>query len=205
MKFDLIKHDLDFTKTFSYFIDHMHWESTLSNKIVDNIDFEKGKFYTFQPITANLKKIYDFSEGGILPQNIPYKSGDSIWMEIPNIKSEIANFVYNSALENVIDFVFFEDYNASPRNKHLVIDNVDLIIYKEQIYYLIKNPILLKDLKNAIQKTQSLTHSILLLGKGLKTQKFDSEEDFDTVSKSAVIIGTTAYDGEGFIFWEKNN
>ena len=31
------------------------------------------------------------------------------------------------------------------------------------------------------------------------------ENDFENICEHLIRIGTTAYDGEGFIFWEKND
>ena len=202
---NLIKHNLDFSKTYPYFLDHIDWNISLSNSIVKNIDFQKGNFYTLQPDNANLEKLYKFKQMGILPQNIPFKKGNSIWQEVPNIDKEIADLIFDYLSGNENNFVFMDHYFGRVKDRDLLIESVNLILFKEEIYYLLQNPALKEGIINAIKTTQNIVHSILLFGKELKKTTVEDEDDFDDISKNAVIIGTTAYDGEGFIFWEKNN
>lgn len=64
---DFIKCDLEFDKTFSYFIDHIDCGKTLSGKVIKEIDFSKGNFFTFLSPDAKNERMYDFSHGGIMP------------------------------------------------------------------------------------------------------------------------------------------
>jgi hypothetical protein len=73
MNREIKKHHLDFEKTIHYFIDHIEADKTLSQKIVEKMNFNQGIFYTFLPSNAEISKLYDFPCGGIIPP-IPYGS-----------------------------------------------------------------------------------------------------------------------------------
>ena len=94
----LYKHKLDFDRTLEYVKDNWDDVTTLSREILNLLDFKTGYFFTLLPSDANLKAIYDFKLGGILPQ-FPeqehivngYRSTFS-W--IPTIDTEISHLIF---------------------------------------------------------------------------------------------------------------
>ena len=71
MNREIKKYKLDFEKTVSYFVDHIQCEKTLSQRLVEKVNFNQGVFYTFLPSNAEIGQLYEFPYGGIIPP-IPY-------------------------------------------------------------------------------------------------------------------------------------
>ena len=140
------KYDLDFEKTIAYFLKHIDWGTSLSKKMVEKINFNNGFFFTFQPINADKQKLYNLNSGGILPQQEPIrlpKFSKSIFVPIPDIVPNIADYIFTFLNTNEKRLMIFENFEARPQDKYLNWEDENLIKKDNEIYYILKKILLL--------------------------------------------------------------
>jgi hypothetical protein len=111
----LNRYELDFEKSLNYFAWQMKMGNSLSLELIKELNFYTGQFFTLLPENADLAILYNFLEGGILPQNPTYvqtdkmgkKLGSYTW--IPTATKEIAEFIYKKMKKNKNMTCIFED------------------------------------------------------------------------------------------------
>ncbi|MFZ0564655.1 MAG: hypothetical protein WAM28_00435 [Chlamydiales bacterium] len=94
----LHKHVLDFDADWKFTYDSLDDVNKLSSKLLDLLDFKSGNFFTLLPEEANIKKLYEFKTGLILPQSEEsyYVNGKkSTFTRIPTIDEEIPDSILN--------------------------------------------------------------------------------------------------------------
>lgn len=188
--------------TEKYFKEHLDANTSFSNKIINNINFQHGTFFTFLPSDAAFEQLYDFEIGWILP---PFgKNIQGNYEIIPTMNQEISEYI--------IDYVKFEDrlalfehYNATPTDPHIVIEGIGITFFGNEVYYFANHKTSDKTIKKALQKTKMIWHSLTLLAHGIESLPPQlTEEDLNNVCAHLTHVITTAYDGEGYIIWEKS-
>lgn len=94
--YQLIKHSLEFELPYLFFKDSLEDANTLSNELLNLLNFKDGSFFTLLPEDANLERIYELETGLVLPQypEIPNETGKGSYQYIPNIEDEISDFIY---------------------------------------------------------------------------------------------------------------
>ncbi|WP_154017597.1 hypothetical protein [Criblamydia sequanensis] len=209
MSMQLFKYYLEYNKTYPYFIDHMNWGTALSKEITKNITFEKGRFFTLLVETADLEKMYDFRHGGILPQNKPLKSHPTFvqckYVPLPRIiETEVCNYVFDFLSEQSERIVIFEDFELRPYDKNLEKEGLQLSIHNDEVYYIASSGVRKESVDSAVFSTQSAWHSVMVMANKISNlPKNLTQKDFQNICENVSQIATTAYDGEGFVFWEK--
>lgn len=206
------KHELDFEKTYRYFIDHIECESALSKKILNEIDFKQGIFFTILPENAILDKLYKFREGEINP---PESTGEIhynkitklpfILQRIITMDKELSKFIAKFLKKNENPCVVIEDVMREPTEKDLKIKDVDLAFNGTEVYYILKPNTPEQSIYKAIRKADAIWHFLTVLTHGSNFLTNLTEENFSTVLSSINYIVTGAYDGEAHIYWEKRH
>jgi hypothetical protein len=198
------KYDLDFRKTINYFIDHVKCGNFLSEMLIKKINFHNGSFFTLLPDNANLENIYDFPFGGILKgservYNTPFSNAWSV----PNIDIELSEFIHKYLLKNLMNFAVFEHVIAKPEDPRLKINDITIAIFKDQVYYVAFKKTSTDLIEKIVRKTGRVWHFLAVLTQGNIPSKL-TEKDFDTICENLSYVIAGAYDGEGYIIWEKN-
>ncbi len=207
----IIKHRLDFNKTYPFFIDHIKCDKTLSQEVVKRIDFKQGDFFTILPKNAVISRLYKFSEGGIIPLLV--LEGETRFnlsgvaftpREIRSTDDDLVGFTIKYLKTNSKRFLFVDSYNESPNDSHMGIENTKPLFYKSEVHYVLDQDNSANEIKNAIYKSDVIWHSLILLVE--KFDEFPSYFDDDIFSQICskikyVILG--AYDGESYIIWQK--
>jgi hypothetical protein len=205
----LFRYPLRYEFLYPYFKDILEGANTLSDELINMVNFDQGDFFTLLPNEINLERIYEFKMGGILPQYEEiYNENGSSYQYIPNIDNElseyIASLLHDSASTCIIDDVLRE-YN----NPHLEYFRMKrlLLKHKNELYYKINadqaNP---HDIKKCLGKSTAFWHSLCIL----TCASFDDIDETLTLKKikeiclKTYLIIVGAYDGEGYVFWERN-
>lgn len=201
----LTRHDLVYEKTFPFFL-----EQTSSNRYVyqiveKNVDFKSGCFFTLLPSNYLNHLIYDFNYGGILPQIDNKKSNKYLnYCPTPNINKEMFEKISSFLRFNKLNIALLEHFNAKPSNKHLIIPTVNVSFIKEEVYYLLTHHTRKKSLIEACNKVTLCWHSLIILSCcDLDNFKEFNDDSITSIVANVRYIITTAYDGEGYIIWEK--
>lgn len=210
------KYILNFEKTLKYVLQVLKDGNQLSSELIKNINFEQGQFFTLLPNEADLSKIYQFSFGGIIPpKDVGHKpvilknpTRQFTPLKTLTLKNELVQFIdnffalnkdYACVFENVIELIsdthdeFYLNYG---------------MFFDKNIYYKIlssqrDNEIILQGIK----KNEEAWHFLCVLFK-LKPEDFINKKltlnKIKKISIKTKIIIVGAYDGEGYVFWEKN-
>lgn len=88
MKKKIEKHHLSKKPTIEYIIDNLSAGMTLSQELVQCIDFATGHFYTLLPTNAHPNQIHKFDQMGLLKQPPVVTTPSGSYSAIPNIQLE---------------------------------------------------------------------------------------------------------------------
>ncbi len=210
---NLEKHDLSFDRTFNYFKDQLTYGNTLSTELLRLIDFSKGNFFTLLPNDANLKGCYEFKSGGILPQpptQWHYIDGrKASYSFIPTVQEEVSHYILEQANELELTCIF-EDVSSSKRSLYLEYFYKRSIIhfYQDETYFILnKIKLELNSISKCLETANSIWHSLCILSNtDCSMFKEDlSIEEIDNLCTNSKLIIVGAYDGEGYVFWERSN
>ena len=202
----LLKHET----AWHFLIKNLDNLNALSKEILKIIDFEKGIFFTLLSSDANLDRLYKFEEGGILPQNpekkIKVMGKNYIGCQIPSIDEELAQLLINKIQKKSIMSIMFDDVIRSKFDKNDLYKSCG-VFFDNEIYYLLNNRnITLENLKICLIQSNAFWHSLCVLTKSdckeIKNQTLSLNQIIE-ICKNAQFIILGAYDGEGYVFWEK--
>lgn len=200
-KMKLAKYKLEFDRVLPFFKKHIEWKS-LSLEILKRIDFRKGSFYTFLLPSANLQILYDFKEG-IYPPNP--RIGN--YEPITHLNNELSEFIQDFLSESNITnsrLAIIEHALASRTDERLEINNTLIqFIGEEEVYYIVPPKASFEDILEAVTSSKEVWHFLAILTEGIQLDSFD-ESRYEEICKHIRFIITTAYDGEGYLLWEKN-
>jgi hypothetical protein len=189
---ELKKYNLSFLPTITYFKEALNEVNMLSSCLLDLINFENGCFYTCFPEDIDLKKLYKFQSGGI--------SG--------NTYSETAYFILRKLKSNSDLSCIIDDVIRSVEDKNLESFKAKNLFFKEEVYYLIQNSsatyeVILK----CLHETDAIWHSLCVLTEadlGYLISSALNEENIKDICIKTRLIAIGAYDGEGYVFWERD-
>ncbi|MBS0649771.1 MAG: hypothetical protein JSR93_01290 [Verrucomicrobia bacterium] len=211
MKF-LNKHILKYESALKFLQESLDEVNALSDELLSAIDFSHGQFYTLLPQNAHSEFLYDFRSGGILVQNPIqeyYVDGKkSSFSVIPTIRDQIASELITKIHEKEKAAFLFDDVNCSPEEMLLFDDYQQYRwIYNDEVYLIIdKNNASEEKILLGMQKSESFWHSLCVLSNINITdgsEKTLSFEQIKSICQQAYLIMIGAYDGEGYVFWEK--
>ncbi len=189
------RYELNIDTAFDHFSKKINGSNELSSTVFRLLDLKKnGRFFTILPDGVNIGNIHKFDQGGIFN----------------NSQEEIILFMLKILLSNSdFSFVFddvLEEYKDLVEYKLFVSNG---FCYKTEAYYVIQaknNPD--RDLiSECLEAADAEWHCLGVLTSAsfdkLKNKELTIAMIRD-ICVDAKIIMTTAYDGEGYIFWEKS-
>lgn len=191
---NLIRHLLNFEKAIKYVKKKLTNINKLSVYLTDLIDFKLGEFYTLLPEDANLEDINKFHSGGICHSVI----------------NEINSIVINKLHQNNQMSCIFDDVTATYHAgyKDSLFSSCGLF-YENEVYYLVTQTKASTDLVDACFYASNATwHSLCVLTEIDISNVIDQKitlEKIQQICLNAKLIIIGAYDGEGYIFWEKTS
>lgn len=207
----LTKYLLDFQPALEYIQDDFENTNALSSELLNSIDFKQGTFFTLLPSDANLKGLYDFKSGGILPQfpeETQFINGHiSTFSWIPNINDEISEWIINQLRSQKNLSCVIDKVTGAPSGAlYQYYSEVNPLCYNQEVYFHLSNDTLTKEaLLKCMKASTSFWHSLCLLTTAnlhnvTKTLTIDKIKE---ICSGTTLIMVGAYDGEGYIFWEK--
>ena len=195
---------LDFDKTYPYIIDHLKNGHSLAQQISTNIDFRKGKFFTLLPNNAVLNRIYLYHQGGILPSlgRLETARYANFW-PIPNTDQQLIEFIYAYFLEHNSHELIIDHVIARTSDLHLDIKGTDLITYNKEVYYVMTSSTAYPELiQELIETTGQAWYFLAVLTNHTLRKEIDNKA-WKTICAHITYVIIGAYDGEGYIFWQR--
>lgn len=191
---EIEKHELSNEKTFPYFFENIECGKVLSKKIIETISFQNGNFFTILPFNADATRLYEFSQGGII-KSIPY--GEKEYkisgfsenfhpQQVITMDRECVTFIASYLQKKTTNCAIIENYMAKPNGVFTSIRGV-------------KTPC------HGLENLISFWHFLALLTSiEEKPLHLNSNEVLSKLCDNAEFVIASAYDGEGFIFWERS-
>ncbi|MBS0625365.1 MAG: hypothetical protein JSS32_04875 [Verrucomicrobia bacterium] len=210
----LHKHIIDPTLSLKFFKKSLGQTNLLSIETVKYISKSNGKYCTLLPAEANLDNLNQFSVG-ILPdmpiQRGPIGSLPGIYnySVIPNIGIEFCRYMNEVMKDKKLSCVI-DDFNSTYNDEYEceLFDQFG-IHYKDQVYYYLDDIQVSEErLLACFQRSNTFWHSLCLLTKSKLNPNHNREVNAETIkeiSRGALYAIVGAYDGEGYIFWEKDD
>lgn len=208
----LHKHLLNPEPTLEYFKSSIDETNLISSTLLKTYNYKDGSFFTLLPADADLTKIYDF-DSFILKQNPLIEYGDgakkSKYQIIPTIREELSEFLMGKIKNSKSMSCIIDDYNSTYNDGYE--DKLFSLCgthYKEEVYYLLNNKNISKKLiLECLRLSNTFWHSLCILTEAnlndLINQELSLKKIQETCLNTSMIIAG-AYDGEGYIFWERN-
>lgn len=201
---------LDSSEVLPFLMDRLAGVNHLSDILLKTIDFETGAFFTLVPEGSNLKRLHEFKVGLVLPQNpiLGYLKGDgttSMYSLVPTIEREFADEISNILNREGL-VAIFDDVTRDPTDT-----DSDSAPYKyindNKVYYMLdRNSASSDSAYLCLRRSKTFWHSLGVISK-VNLQLDDrnlTDEALKDICANASLIFVGAYDGEGYIFWEKN-
>lgn len=211
---NMLKINLEIDKTLPYFNHHIACGNTLSQKVIRKMIFSHGDFFTILPENADLTRLYEFPYGGIIPP-IPY--GDKVYyiegqsepfhpQQVITVCFELSAFIKLYLGKQPKNYSILEAVILRSYDSNLDIKNVTMIPFQEEVYYLLNNTNSTEEIEETIRTSEQVWHFLAVLTElDRKPSNHLTNEDFDRICDQIKLVVVGAYDGEGYIFWEKNN
>ncbi len=187
------RHWLNHAQAFAYFQYTLADASTLSLLLLKNLNFEMGRFYTLLPDDANPDQIHEFRLGGIAK----------------GVRDQVNAIVLNKISTNNRLSCVFDDINDTfkPEYEDALFSSCGLV-YEKEIYHLItKKTSSIQNINSCFRISNAMWHSLCVLSEISLTKKADkslSLKELERVCLNTELIIVGAYDGEGYVFWEKS-
>ncbi|MCH9609384.1 MAG: hypothetical protein S4CHLAM45_05250 [Chlamydiales bacterium] len=197
----LIRYKLEYDCVWDFLQNNLDQTNTLSSELLNLADFSKGSFFTLLPNNLDRKNINEF-ECGICKK--------TALLSITNcIRKGVCELIYKKINSESKSSCLFDDVLRSPTDKYCP----DLFFshglsYENEMYYLLeKSPISEELILACLRLSNACWHSLCILTDNFSNRLKEKKITLNEIKKmcsntSLVIIG--AYDGQGYIFWEKN-
>ena len=159
-----------------------------------------------------MSRLYEFPYGGIIPP-IPY--GKCTYkiegilenfhpQQVITMGQECSEFISTYTKEGEKNCAIVENYMQEPNSPYASIENVKMIPYNNEVYYFLDKKNSMEEIYVTIRKSSEVWHTLFVLTQIDKVLALDSEI-LDSICDNAKFVITGAYDGEGYIFWERKS
>lgn len=201
----VIRHNLKFAKAIEGFREYLKGWYIMSEGILKNVDFTKGTFFTLLPEGVPENQLYTFKYGGVLPQ--PPQTEDmppNAW-PIPNTNDNLSQFLFEYLNGKKNPLIIFENYLSEELEEPTILEGVRNVNINDETYILIQNCIPnYEAVEDCVWTSKAGRHYLSLLSENIHDIKnIITVDDFQTIYTNIQYIIIGAYDGEGYVYWEK--
>ncbi|NGX35811.1 MAG: hypothetical protein K1000chlam1_00644 [Candidatus Anoxychlamydiales bacterium] len=210
------KFTLEFDKAFDYFRDILEDGNTLSSELLKTINLKQGFFYTLLPKEAIKKRVYRFCYGGLIPPKdvgnkpvyLENLKKEFVPLKVHTLHDELTEFINNWLQINQTSTCIFEDITSlfSLNYKEPLFLSHGLFYYKEIYYKITKRTSSIQLIKDCMYVSDALWHFLCILTEvdfsDIKDKNLTLKKIKEICLNTKIII-VGAYDGEGYVFWER--
>lgn len=209
----LYKHPLKYELALAFVNGSLENANLLSIELLKFIKSNSGVFYTLLPDDADISRLNQF-DSFILKQNPVLELGNgekkSKYQTIPTIRDELCEFLMERVCVNNKLACIFDDFNSTYKEGYVS----DLfshcgIHYNAEVYYLVDSSFISKEvLLKCLRRSNTFWHSVCVLSEVSKQDVVYEENKFNLNTAQKIcskmqLAMFGAYDGEGYVFWEK--
>lgn len=188
----LNKYELDSRASLEYLEKNLTETNELSSHILEVLNSASGVFYVLFPEDLESERIYDFNGGNVTP----------------NVDKEICHYVVGKIKDNRFSCIF-DDVNVNLSDEFKDEFSVSYSsFYEDEVYYVIKRKELSEDVfLKCMAASDGIWHSLCVVTHFDLDDVIGKQLDRDVVKEicvNAQLVMIGAYDGEGYIFWERS-
>lgn len=205
--------------------DRLAQGKTLSKFLLNRPDLDRGEVITLLPSGVDLKKIRNFSEGGVLPtpsseNHYRYSTPDgtkTLMVPVPNTTPALTAGIDEFLRENAGRLCLFESAVARPSYGFLSSPNAQdlrVLTFGEDVYYMLANDDIDPE---KIKKTIGYSTSYLTIGVLAELSNKDkllpieqkmirgeiTRDELKVIAERTQTIIVGAYDGESYLLWRR--
>jgi hypothetical protein len=207
------RYDLDFLPTWDYVFNSIKNVNILSIALLKFLNFKTGQFFTLLPEDSNFEMLYQFKTGLILPQFPMEKqvvNGETIaFSRIPNVEKELSELLFKEIKFHPKFNLIFDIVNGTASSEVAeYYYELHPLFFNEEVYFLLNNKnISLENIATCLDESLSFWHSLCVITSAdlNDLERNLTEEKIQEVCLNVELVIVGAYDGEGYIFWEKNS
>ena len=183
----LHRYELNFEIAFDYIKNKLTGVNELSSQFLKSLNINHGEFYVLLPKDADIKRIYEF-DGGYITSFID---------------KEICHHVFNK-IKNKQYTSIFDDVTVNTSDKYTDDFSVNhSFFYKNEVYYVIKNGMISEDIfLKCMNASNGIWHSLCIVTEIDFCETI--ENNLKKICDHPQLAMISAYDAEGYIFWERN-
>jgi hypothetical protein len=207
----LNKHKLDFDLVWEYVQDDLDKTNALSSELLNSLAFKDGYFFTLLPDDANLKNIYDFKGGLVLPQ---YPEEEHIvndhrstYSWVPDIEDEMSHLILKEIKSKDDLSCIFDNVSGTASDIYYIhFSDAHPLFYEKEVYFLLEqNNLSIELVLKCLKASFSFWHSLCVFTTAdfTNVSKNLSLEKINEICLTIELVMIGAYDGEGYVFWEK--
>lgn len=187
----LFRYEINQNAGINWFKENLEDVNELSSSLIKHLDLSSRRFFTLLPKNTDPGKVEDFWKGGIACQ----------------VRDRIPELIIKKLQSNKELKCIFDDVSAKYEDDYReeLFDSCGLV-FSDQIYYLVQQKNISVSLINrCLIASNGIWHSLCILFE----HKFSNKKTMITSNEIIKIIKNTklvllgAYDGEGYVFWEK--
>lgn len=180
----------------------------MSRYLLQNCNFENGKVITFLPHDVSNEDARHFKLGGkIKPPTEP----DKISLSIPNTNNYLIDILEAFLREGGGRLCIFEDVTSIPSDPGISLKDSRIFIYQNELYYILfsKDAGAKERIDDTIWDSDSHWHFVCVMTSApeesgfFKNDKNIIANDLKILAERAEKIAIGAYDGEGYLIWNK--
>lgn len=188
----LIQHLLNFDEALEYYKDNLEETNELSSKILKKTSFNSGRFFTYLPKNTEAKNLSLFSQGGIAI----------------GVRSQVTKIIANIMHLNKNLSCIFDDITTSFNNNlaYPLFDSLGLSYGDEVYYHLDNKQATIPKITECLRASNAIWHSLCVMTTSTLNDLINkklSDKKLTEICHNTKIIIVGAYDGEGYLFWEK--
>lgn len=192
MNMDLIEQPLEYERSVEYFKDCLWDTNSISNEIMKSVNFEDGRFFTFLPPGIEKSVMYQFHYGGVTRSRL----------------NCMTNMIYESLFGSDRLICVIDDYNSTyhPGYEGRLFSQCGKFHDNEVYYFLTKNNASPELIKKCLSVSECIWHSLAFISEVDANYDLSEEltqDEIRQICKNVKRIFVTAYDGEGYVVWER--
>lgn len=207
MNTDIKIFPLQFEQAFRYVTDQLQDGHTLARKLLMNLDFEEGSFFSLLHPSADRTKIHEFRAGGILAVN-PLEDvlfQGKVYPGRKKVHSVHQLALYLKSMLHPGQCCLFEDM-IHHRSDPIVSEIKKHILYfhKEVYLYIKEAEFSQETAKKIIHYADAQWYYMNIISESDPRFELNiTSEQLQNIALKATLIAIGAYDMEGFVVWKR--
>lgn len=197
-------------RALDYVSEHLGSVNVLCATLSKVVATEPGKLRTLAPTGAPHERLYEFTLGGLLASNLDFSrmqrlpDGSGL-MPADSLRSEQAKYL-RSLLERFPSAAcVVDDFNPTWSDEMAQSDPFSFGV-GDEIYHLFRAGDPIEPLVQAIGDGDTIWHGVTAIcthAPKLHANRTCSTEQIEAAALSVIALTCTAYDGEGFVVWQR--